>query len=100
MNGVKEKFKNDEVQSMFAAHEILVVMETHFNVRHKCPDCFSLVARSAKFGGITGRGGVAIYVRDKLSINFRIFEDVCPDAVVLEIIDTDIVVIAPFKIQN
>ena len=100
MNGVKEKFKNDEVQSMFAAHDILVVMETHFNVRHKCPDYFSLVGRSAKFGGNTGRGGVAIYVKDELSLNFRMFDDVCPDAVVLEIIDTDIVVIAPYIVPD
>ena len=100
MNGVKEKFKNDEVQSMLSAHDILVVMETHFNVRHKCPDEFSFVGRSAKFGGDTGRGGVAIYAKNQLSLKFRLFEDICPDAVVLEIVDTDIVVIAPYIVPD
>ena len=60
MNSVKEKFNNNDVQALFSGYDVLVIMETHFKVRHKCPDDFYLVGKSAESCSKTGRGGVAM----------------------------------------
>ena len=46
VNGVKNKFLATELKSLFENKDILIVSETHFNVRTKCPDNFILIARS------------------------------------------------------
>ena len=75
-------------------------METHFKVRHKCPDDFCLVGRSAEPCSKTGRGGVAVYAKRTLCLSFRLYEDVCPDAVILEIVNTNAVIIAPYIVPD
>ena len=76
MNGVKEKFDNSDVQLIFADYDILVIMETHFKVRHKCPLDFYLAGRSVNMCTTTGRRGVAVYVK-------RTLTDLCAGQIVL-----------------
>ena len=101
MNGVKEKFDNSDVQLIFADYDILVIMETHFKVRHKCPLDFYLAGRSVNMCTTTGRGGVAVYVKRTLTdLSLRIWENVCPDAIVLEILNTNAVILAPYIVPD
>ena len=70
---MKEKFNDEIVKKLFDDFTLLVISETHFLKRHKCPENFKLVGRSVPIGGRVGRGGVAVYVkriehRDKKSI--------------------------------
>ena len=91
---------NNDVQTLFSSYDVLVIMETHFKVRHKCPDDFCLVDRSADRSAKTGRGGVAVYAKRTLGLSFRLYEDVCPDAVVMEIRNTDVIIIAPYIVPD
>ena len=81
MNGVKQKFENIEVNNLMKNHDIVVVMETHFLNRHKSPKYFELVGRSEPIANVR-RGGVAVYKKSTVNINLRVFNDICPDAVV------------------
>ena len=95
INGVKQKFENVETQYLFKQHDIIIIVETHFVVRHKCPEGFKLIARSTPIKGAK-RGGVAIYKRPTLDLKFREFKDVCPDAVVLLIEGTCVFIVAAY----
>ena len=68
INGVKEKFENDTVKNLFHVYDILIIMETHFMKRHKCPENFKLVSRSTPLSFSYGRGGVAVYTKKYLEI--------------------------------
>jgi len=46
LNGVKNKFMLNDVKNLFARRDIVVITETHFNIRSKCPENFLLVVRS------------------------------------------------------
>ena len=100
MNGVKEKFESEEVQLLFSKYDVLVIMETHFKVRHKCPKEFELVGKSVPLCATTGRGGVAVYARKTLKLSFRVYHDICPDAVVVKLCNTNIVIVAPYIVPD
>ena len=95
MNGVKEKFKNEEVRLLYSECDVIVIMETH-----KCPEGFELVEKSVRMCTKTGRGGVAVYAKKVLQLSFSVYHDVCPDAVVLKLRNTNIVVIAPYIVPD
>ena len=46
MNGVKNKLQNDDVKTMMKRYDVLVLSETHFAQRIKCPDDFTFISRS------------------------------------------------------
>ena len=46
INGVKEKFNIDQVTSLFENIDIVIIGETHFGIRTKCPIGFEIVGRS------------------------------------------------------
>ena len=100
MNGVKEKFNNEEVQLLFSNYDILIIIETHFKVRHRCPDEFELVGKSVLLCEKTGRDGVAVYARKILKLSFRVYHDISPDAVVVKLCNTNIVIVAPYVVPD
>ena len=100
MNGVKEKFKDDEVQTLFSKYDILIIMETHFKVRHRCPEEFELVGKSVPLCEKAGRGGVVVFARKVLKLSFRVYQDICPDAVVVKLCNTNVVIIAPYVVPE
>ena len=100
INGVKEKFSNDAVISLFEDYDLVIVMETHFKKRHKCPENFKLVGKSKELFEKIGRGGVAVYAKVNLDLKFNIYEDVCPDALVMEIENTNITIVAPYIVPD
>ena len=75
-------------------------METHFKVRNKCPDNFEIVGKSVPLCDNTGRGGVAVYARKVMKLSFRVYHDVCPEAVVLKLCNSNIVLIAPYVVPD
>ena len=80
---------------LFNKHDILIISETHFLKRHKCPNGFKLIARSSPVGDAR-RGGVAVYRRPTVDMKFRVFMDVCPDVVVLLIEGSRVFLIASY----
>ena len=46
INGVKEKFKSIDVTNLFKNEDIVIICETHFGIRTKCPEGFILIGRS------------------------------------------------------
>ena len=46
INGVQNKYLAQDVIELFDNMDLIVIMETKFNIRTKCPDGFFLVARS------------------------------------------------------
>ena len=70
-------------------------METNFLKRYKCPDNFTLIARSKNVSNVR-RGGVAVYMKDHQDLEFTVYHDVCPDAVVFSIRGTRLLIVAPY----
>ena len=85
MNGVRNKFSSETVISFIGDFEILVVIESHFNVRSKCPDNFTLVGRSKPTAAKSPRGGVAVYKSNTSNLIIDVVSDSLPDCVVFEL---------------
>ena len=95
MNGVKQKFNDEETKVLFSDHDLLIIMETFFLKRHKTPDGFLLVGKSDPLCDAR-RGGVAVYKRCSLDIDFQVYSDLCPDMVVFGAKSLNSVFIAPY----
>ena len=96
INGVTNKFENNEVKNLFMSHDVVVVMETHFLKRYKCPENFEFIGKSKPVNDVR-RGGVAVYKKSTYALNFRVYKDICPDAVVFSPEGTSpIIFIAPY----
>ena len=94
MNGVRNKFLSESVTSLTGDIEILVIVETHFNVRSKCPDNFILVGRSKPIAAKSPRGGVAVYKNKVSNLIIDIVCDSLPDCVVFELRNSNTLFIA------
>ena len=46
LNGIHIKFLSNDVCKFIDENEVLIITETHFGVRSKCPQNFLLIARS------------------------------------------------------
>lgn len=93
INGVKNKFMSDIANDAIQTTDIIVICETHFNIRSKCPDNFILIAKSPPTESKRPRGGVAIYKKIHCSLQFTTLLNI-PDCTVCEIQDTNIILIA------
>ena len=51
-------------QVCFNNRELLIICETHFGIRHKCPENFVLIGKSKPHYVKKLRGGVAIYKKN------------------------------------
>ena len=60
INGTKNKFQQEDVKSMLNNYDVIVISETHFNERTRCPEGFAYKGRSQKVPSKIPRGGVAI----------------------------------------
>ena len=95
MNGVKQKFNDEDAKVLFGNHDLLIIMETFFLKRHKTPDGFLLVGKSDPLCDAS-RGGVAVYKKCSLDIDFHVYSDLCPDMVVFGAKSLNSVFIAPY----
>ena len=96
INGVKQKFANTEVVDVFRDHDILIVTESHFDIRVTCPDGFMLCGRSKVVEAKKPRGGVAVYRNIRSGIDIDILNDAFRDTVVFRIRDTKLVIAAMY----
>ena len=94
INGVRNKFLSEYSSKLFEQCEILVVVETHFNVRSKCPDNFSLIGRSKPVASKSPRGGVALYKCNSSTLMIDVVCDSLPDTLIFEIRNSTIAFIA------
>ena len=93
LNGVKNKFMTPTIDNIFQRTDILIITETHFNKRTKCPKDFVLLESSPPIESKRPRGGVALYKRIHCSLEFITLLNL-PDCIVSEVIDTNIIIIA------
>ena len=61
INGIKNKFKCEELVKLIKNFDIIILMGTQLSTRGKCPPGFLLKARSHKIDSKIPRGDVAIY---------------------------------------
>ena len=89
INGVKDKFNNNTMLEILSKEspDILVFIETHFNIRTKTPQKYFLLAKSKTLMKKKARGGVAVYMHQ--NSNFK-----------LDIVSNDFNDIIVFKINN
>ena len=93
---MKNKFTEDDVIKLFKKIDILIINETHFNQRIKCPPNFLYVGRSAKVESKSPRGGVAIYKNIELTLTLDVLCDSLRDCVIVGLKDTDLVIAAQY----
>ena len=93
LNGVKNKFMSMITNEVIQVADVLIISETHFNKRTKCPNNYVLVENSPPTESKRPRGGVAIYKRIHCSLQFTTILNL-PDCIVCETNDTNILIIA------
>ena len=84
---VNNEPQNCEIQKMFEEYDVVVVTETHFSDRIKCPDDFMLIGRSKKIASKKPRGGVAIYKKKSLKKR-SIFPQILEKVSFMQIVST------------
>ena len=60
LNGVKNKFMSKITNDVIQNSDVVVITETHFNIRTKCPSNFVLLEKSPPTESKRPRGGVVI----------------------------------------
>ena len=100
INGVKNKFSSEFVVKLIEEIDILIIQETHFNIRIKCPEKFYLVGRSDALPAKKPRGGVAIYQSFNCKVKLEKIDIDIDDCVVAEICDSNVVIAAPYIPPN
>ena len=100
INGVKNKFLSEEVKRIINDIDILAIQETHFNIRHKCPDNFYMIGRSKTVKSYKPRGGVAVYRSFKCQVRLRAIKSDFPDCVLVEICNSNIIIAAIYIPPN
>ena len=62
LNGVLNKFEEENLANYLRKFDLLVITETHFKIRYKSPGGFNCISRSEPLNICQkGRGGVIIY---------------------------------------
>ena len=75
----------------------MIIIETHFGKRHKCPDDYSLVGRSLPRSFKSKLcGSVAIYKKVDAQLKLRVITDNLFDTVVMEIEDSSSILVASY----
>ena len=75
INGIKNKFANENILSILLKFDLVIINETHFGVRSKCPENFTLIGRSKKVISKLPRGGVAIYRSPSCPLDIELIYD-------------------------
>ena len=87
---------HDEVKNMIKNYDIVVIQETHFNERIRCPDGFTFEGRSLKVPSKSPRGGVAIYKNNTSDIQVELMCDTLRDCVIFGITHSDLIIAAQY----
>ena len=72
----------------------MILSETHFNIRTKCPEGFYIVGRSKASESTKARGGVAVFKNLSSNLKLKVIIDNLIDCVIFEICNTPIVIMA------
>ena len=94
INGVENKFSSEFVAKLIEDIDILIINETHFNIRSKCPEKFYLIGKSKPIQANKARGGVAIYRSFACNVRLQVIDMDFPDCVIAEICDSNVIIAA------
>ena len=94
INGVKEKFDNEELTKWFKTFDILIITETHFSIRVKSPKHLIFVGRSKTNQSSAGKTihGVTIYKNVEKEFQLDIVTDELIDGVVVRLKDSNLII--------
>ena len=92
----KNKFQDEEVKIFLKKFDVVIINETHFNVRIKCPDGFVFEGRSEKIESKAPRGGVAVYRNIKCALNIDMICGTLRDCVIFEVRNSNLVIAAQY----
>lgn len=96
MNGVKDKFNVNNVCQLIKNYDIVIIIETKFNIRSKSPPGYYLVGRSIPISSKVPRGGVAIYCNEKAHFQLEILNDKMKDSVIFRIENSNTLFVATY----
>lgn len=92
MNGVKTKFLNNDVKNLFKNFDILIITETHYGIRSRCPEDFLFVCRSKEIKSKKPRGGVAFYINKKCNFSLETLCDSLRECTVVQVKDSNLII--------
>ena len=81
------------MKNILTNSDIVILSETHFNIRTKCREGFYIVGRS-KAPEAKARGGVAVFKNILSNLKLNVILDSLTDCVIFEICNTPIVIAA------
>ena len=85
---------NSHIINLFLEYDIIVLCESHFNVRITCPEGFVFSGRSKPVESKRPRGGVVVYTNKQLDAELVILTDDLRDALIISIKDSNIIIAA------
>ena len=85
-----------DIYKLFDGKEIVIVVETHFGIRRKCPVNYILVARLKPRDSKKPCGGVASFKNTDSTLRLKIITNDLHDMLVLEVGDTAAVIVAVY----
>ena len=100
INGVKNKFSSEFVKKLIADVDILVISETHFNIRIKCPEKFYLIGKSKPKQKEKARGGIAMYRSFTCNVRLEMIDIGFDDCVIAEVCDSNVIIAAMYIPPN
>ena len=100
INGVHNKFLNDDVTDLIHGNDIIIIVESHFGVRTKCPENHILIARSTPRVSKKAHAGVALFKRIDSKISFNVVSNNLYDMLAVEIRNTSAMIIATYIPPN
>ena len=87
INGVQTKFLNENILKIFKNFDIIVINETHFGDRARCPEGFTFISRSKKTPLKDPRGGVAVFLNSLCNFQIEVICDSLNDCSICKIKD-------------
>ena len=97
LNGVKNKYLNEEVCNVFRKSDVIIIIpETHFGVRVRCPKDFLFISRSQRVKSKVPRGGVAVYKNVQSDFDIDVICNDLRDCIIMKIRNTELIIAAPY----
>ena len=96
LNGVKNKYLNEEVCNVFSKVDVIIIQETHFGVRVRCPKDFLFISRPQRVKLKVPRGGVAVYKNVHSDFKIDVICNDLRDCIIMKIRNTELIIAAPY----
>ena len=82
--------------NVLSKFDVIIIQETHFGVRVRCPKDFLFISRSQRVKSKVPRGGVAVYKNVQSDFDIDVICNDLRDCIIMKIRNTKLIIAAPY----